>query len=104
MTKWAFITNHGAVLALVAQHGQITARDIASKLGITERTVHRVISDLEAEGYIQRRRYGRLNSYQVNPTPHQIRPERREMLIGNLLRAVVADVLTETPPVRARRR
>ncbi|MBI4337703.1 MAG: MarR family transcriptional regulator [Chloroflexi bacterium] len=65
MANWAFVTNHGAVLALIAQHGQITARDIAAELGITERSVHRIISDLEAEGYLRRRRDGRLNRYQV---------------------------------------
>jgi hypothetical protein len=32
MPKWTFITNHGAVLALIDQRRQITAREIAATL------------------------------------------------------------------------
>ena len=49
MSQWTFITNHGAVLSLVAERGQITAREIGYKLDLTERSVHRIISDLETE-------------------------------------------------------
>ena len=65
MAPWSFVTNHGAVLSLVSQHRQITAREIATRLGITERSIHRIISDLEEEGYLRRRRAGRLNFYIV---------------------------------------
>jgi DNA-binding CsgD family transcriptional regulator len=41
MSEWTFITRHGAVLALIGQHSRITAREIASRLGITERYVRR---------------------------------------------------------------
>jgi predicted ArsR family transcriptional regulator len=43
MTDWTFITNHVAILALIDQHGQITAREIAEALGMTERPVRRVM-------------------------------------------------------------
>lgn len=66
MAPWAFVTNHGAVLSLVSQHRQITAREIATRLGITERSVHRIITDLEDEGYLRRQRMGRLNLYVVD--------------------------------------
>ena len=52
MTEWTFITNHGAVLALITQHGQITAREIAEAVGMTERPVRRIIAELEAAGYL----------------------------------------------------
>ena len=54
MSTLTFTTNHGAVLALIGKHGPITAREIAAKLGITERSVMRIIKDLENEAYIQR--------------------------------------------------
>ena len=85
MSGWAFITNHGAVLALIAEHGQITVREIAARLGITERSVHRIIADLEAEGYIQKGRNGRLNWYEVD---HDMPIRHREVLdipVGRLL-------------------
>ena len=51
MPSWTFITNHGAVLTLIAEREQVTARAIADNLNITERSVHRIITDLENEGY-----------------------------------------------------
>ncbi|MBI4298584.1 MAG: winged helix-turn-helix transcriptional regulator [Chloroflexi bacterium] len=95
MSRWTFITNHGAVLALVAQHGQITAREIATELGITERSVHRVISDLESEGYIQRSREGRLNRYEVNHDLPLRRHERLDVVVGDLLRVLMPNVERE---------
>jgi DNA-binding IclR family transcriptional regulator len=86
MPKWAFVTNHGAVLALIAQHGRVTTREIASELGITERSVHRIISDLAAEGYLGKAREGRVNRYTVNHNLPLRRPERRDMVVGELLR------------------
>lgn len=66
MAQWTFVTSHGAVLAVIAQHGQITARDIAARLGMTERPVRRIIADLETAGYLQKSRTGRVNHYEVN--------------------------------------
>ncbi len=92
MANWSFITNHGAVLAYIARHGQITAREIASALGITERSVLRIISDLEAEGYLERIRDGRANRYQVN---HEL-PLRhiglRNIAVAELLKAFGIDI------------
>jgi len=46
MAGWTFITNHGAVLIFSANHGKVRVIDIALELGITERSVHRIITDL----------------------------------------------------------
>ena len=89
MAGWTFITNHGAVLALIARHGQITAREIASDLGITERSVHRIITDLEACGYLERRREGRVNWYEVNHALPLRRREQRDTGVGELLNVLI---------------
>jgi hypothetical protein len=47
MGEWAFITNHGLVLATIAKHPNLTAREIGDTIGVTERTAHRIIMDLE---------------------------------------------------------
>ena len=85
MPSWSFITNHGEVLSLVARYGHITAREIANQLGITERSVLRIISDLEAEGYLERTRDGRVNYYEVNHDLPLRRPELRDTAVGELL-------------------
>ncbi len=96
MPNWTFITNHGAVLALIAEHGQITAREIAAELGITERSVHRIISDLEAEGYITRTRRGRVNQYQVNHDLPLRRIERRDVAVRELLKVLLSNSRRES--------
>jgi predicted ArsR family transcriptional regulator len=90
MTEWTFITNHAAVLALIAQHGQITAREIAATLGMTERPVRRIIAELEAAGYLCKQRVGRVNRYQVNLDVPLRRPEAQATMVGELLRVLNA--------------
>lgn len=91
MSTWNFITNHGAVLALIGQYGQITAREIAAELGITERTVMRIIRDLETEGYIRKMREGRINHYKVNSQAPLRRQDNRDVVVGELLRVLYND-------------
>ena len=67
MAYWTFITNHGLVLASIAKNQEKTAREISSDIGITERTTHKIILDLEQEGYIERIKVGRKNTYRVHP-------------------------------------
>lgn len=88
MPPWTFITNHGAVLSFIAHYEQVTARDIAAELGITERSVLRIIADLEVEGYLQRGREGRVNRYTVNQQLPLRRPETRDIMVGELLDAL----------------
>jgi len=90
MATWTFVTNYGSVLALIAQHGEITAREIASQLGITERSVHRIITDLEAEGYVRKRRVGRVNRYTVNHDLPLRRSDQRDTAVGELLKVLVS--------------
>jgi DNA-binding transcriptional ArsR family regulator len=85
---WTFITNHGAVLALVGQRPRATAREIALDLAITERTVLRIIKDLEEEEYLTRERVGRENRYRVNLKKPLRRTDQRSIAVGEVLRAL----------------
>ena len=82
---WALITSHGFVLIEVARSPDATVREIAERVGLTERQAHRVLSDLVAEEYIVRERIGRRNRYRIN----EGRPMRRAIFadrsIGELL-------------------
>jgi DNA-binding Lrp family transcriptional regulator len=88
MPAWTFITSHGAVLRLVASQPQITARAIAAELGITERSVLRIIGDLEGEGHLRRTREGRVNRYRVNYDLPLRGPALRDIVVGELLKVV----------------
>lgn len=66
MSSWSFITNHASVLCFIANHPTATTKQMAATLGITERSILRIISDLEHEGYLKRKRDGRTNRYDLN--------------------------------------
>ena len=86
MAEWTFVTNHAVVLSFLFQHDSITARDLATQVGITERAVRKIISDLENGGYIVKAREGRRVNYSVKkhlPLRHQT---QRDKSVGDLLR------------------
>ena len=85
MAKWAFITNHGLVLGYIARNTRSTARVIAQAVGITERTTHKIIAELEEAGYISRKRVGRKNQYQINLNLPLRHPSHDEVMVGELL-------------------
>jgi DNA-binding MarR family transcriptional regulator len=62
---WTFVTNHAAVLLCLASDPELRTRDIADRVGITERAAQRIVADLVEEGYVTRRRVGRRNVYEV---------------------------------------
>jgi DNA-binding transcriptional regulator YhcF (GntR family) len=82
---WNFITNHGLMLLYISQHPQCTTREMASTIKTTERTVQRVLIDLEKEGYITWQRTGKGNIYQIN-REHGLKHElTRDSVVGDLL-------------------
>lgn len=64
---WTFLTNHARVLVCIAHAPEARVRDIADKIGITERATQIIISDLEEARYLTRSRIGRRNTYTINP-------------------------------------
>ena len=86
MKKWNFITNHGLVLLYVSKNPQSTMRDMATALGVTERSIQRVLKDLEAEGYITWQGTGRGNIYQINHTRELKHELTRDFVVGDLLK------------------
>lgn len=63
---WTFLTNRALVLSCIARDPQARLRDVSARVGITERTVQRIVADLVAAGHLTRRRVGRRNSYEVS--------------------------------------
>lgn len=63
--SWTFLTNHGHVLVCIATDPEMRGRDIAARVGITERAAQAIVSDLVAEGYVERTRVGRRNHYRI---------------------------------------
>jgi DNA-binding Lrp family transcriptional regulator len=83
--RWTFLTNHAHVLLCIAQDPRIRLRDVAAKVGITERATQSIVADLVAEGYIARRRVGRRNQYELNMRLPLRHPLEQDHEIGELL-------------------
>jgi predicted transcriptional regulator len=66
MLGWKFVTNHTLVLCQIAQKPRITIREISLTLGITEKAIHKIITDLETDGYVTKIREGRRLRHRVN--------------------------------------
>jgi len=66
MARWAFLTNHAIVLSFLAKHPLITGRKLSGLIGITERSVRNITSDLDSAGYIKRSKEGRQVRYKIN--------------------------------------
>jgi predicted transcriptional regulator of viral defense system len=87
--RWGFLTNHAQVLVCIAHDPGIRVREISEAVGITERAAHRIVAELDAAGYITRKRNGRRNQYTIQshlPLPD---PLARGEKLGDLL-AVLA--------------
>jgi len=84
LADWNIFTNHGLVLIKVAKNPDMTAREISTDIGITERTAHKIIVDLEDTGYITRIKIGRQNKYRIHPAV-PIKDEVTDASLGELL-------------------
>ena len=85
---WTFLTNHAHALVCITRDPGIRVREIAARIGITERATQRIVADLAREGYIEKARVGRRTSYTVNgrlPLRHPVEDHRE---IGALLEAL----------------
>ena len=83
--RWTFITNHAAVLSLLVNYPRITAREISQEVGITERSVRMIISDLDKGGYISKTREGRGIRYTVNVERPMRHKTQRDVAVNRLL-------------------
>lgn len=66
--RWTFLTNYGHVLLCIAQDPATRLRDVAERVGITERAAQRIVADLIEGGYLELTKVGRRNQYRVNGT------------------------------------
>jgi DNA-binding IclR family transcriptional regulator len=64
--NWTFLSNHAHVLLCIAQDPEVRLSEIARQVGIGERAVHSIVSDLVDAGYVVRTKQGRNNVYEVN--------------------------------------
>ncbi len=83
---WHFLTNHSHVLLCISENPDITVRDLADRVGITERAVMRIIGELDEGGVLERTREGRRNHYTIHENLNLRHPIESHCTVGDLIR------------------
>ena len=65
MPNWSLWTNHARTLLLIANDPEARLRDLASELGVTERTAYGIVWQLTEAGYLIKEKTGRRNRYRI---------------------------------------
>lgn len=82
---WTFLTNHSHVLIALANEPTLVLREVALRVGITERAVQRIIAELEDGGFLEREKIGRKNQYRIRTDRPLRHPIEAHCSIGDLL-------------------
>lgn len=86
LPRWTFLTNHAHVFICIALEPEIRLRDVAARVGITERAAQAIVADLVEDGYLTRTRVGRRNTYEIHPDLPFKHPIERDHQVGSLLK------------------
>jgi len=89
------VTNHAHVLACIATDPEARLRDIATTVGITERTAGQIVTELEQAGYLTKTRVGRRNRYEVHGELPLRHPHHRHHTVGELISFLMAPPQTD---------
>ncbi|APG23842.1 transcriptional regulator [Syntrophotalea acetylenica] len=83
--QWTFLNNHAHVLLCLARNPGMVLREVALKVGITERATQKIIKDLVDSQVLERYRVGRCNSYRINLDLPLRHPLEQQHTVGQLL-------------------
>ena len=85
---WTFLTNHAHVVICLAGGENLTGRELALRIGITERAVQAILADLVEGHYIAKTKRGRRNVYAINSRGRLRHPLEAHHTIGDLVAAM----------------
>ncbi len=86
---WNFLSNHAHTLICLAEDPRARMRDVAGRVGITERAAMRIVSHLEEAGILTRQKEGRRNRYIIHNQEHLRHPLEAHCSVGALLSLVL---------------
>ena len=89
MGAWSFLTNHARAMLCIAQDPGVRLREIATALGVTERSAYGIVTDLAEAGYVVKEKDGRRNRYQIQAHLPLGESVSRERTIGEVLGLLV---------------
>ncbi len=95
-THWTFFSNYAHALVCLAESPEATLREVAERIGITERSAQRIITNLDEAGILRREKSGRRNTYVIDTSAHLRHPLEEHCTVGELLKTILS-------PARVRR-
>lgn len=84
-SRWTFLTNHSHVLVCIVEEPDIRLSEVARRVGIGERAVHRIVHELCDAGYLEVVKKGRVNNYVIDLD----RPLRHPLESDHNVRSVI---------------
>ena len=88
MNRWSCFSNYGLVLLAIGEGGEVRIRDLAEQVGLTERAVQRIVTELCEAKLLVRRREGRRNFYTVCRRKRLNHPLVSHHTVGDLVDAL----------------
>ena len=92
--KWTFFTNHAHVLFCISQDPDMRLRDVAQRVGITERATQRIVAELEESGYLRHEKIGRRNHYELIADVPLRHPIEDHVAVADLLSVLRPQVVS----------
>ena len=84
-STWTLFSNHAHVLVCLHRNGDSVLRDVALEVGITERAVQKIVSELEGAGMLSHVKVGRGNRYTINKNQHLRHRLEAHRTVGELM-------------------
>lgn len=88
-SNWTFLSNHSHVLIALSKNPGMVLREVAILVGITERAVQKIISDLERDEFISKKKIGRQNIYRISQDKKLRHHLESHKSIGDLIQLIV---------------
>ena len=89
-SHWTFFSNYAHVLVCLAETPEATLREIAYRVGITERSAMRLITNLDDAAILRRVKQGRRNTYLIDTSAHLRHPIEEHCTVGELLQTILS--------------
>ena len=87
--SWTFLSNYAHVLVCLAEDPTARLRDVADRVGITERAAQRIVGHLEKATVLTKERTGRRNHYRIDMECPLRHPLESHKIVGSLLKMVL---------------
>ncbi|HKJ15832.1 MAG TPA: winged helix-turn-helix domain-containing protein [Xanthomonadales bacterium] len=87
---WTYFSNYVHVLVCLADNPRMRLVEVARRVGVTERTAFRIITNLEEAGVLSIIKDGRRNTYLIDLKRHLRHPLESHCTVGQLLRVILS--------------